>query len=100
MSIVKDLLNFASKFWWVVVRTRIWLTHIENTFMLDHAALVANTIVGYDINFACCIVEEIHERTLKRTTSILFPFLVHRLCVEAGAKIIPNIDSIIGVQKT
>lgn len=49
MLIVKALFNFSSRFWQPVVRTQIWLTHVDNTLMPDHAILIASIINGYDI---------------------------------------------------
>lgn len=76
------------------------VTHVDNTLMTDYAVLFATIIVGYDIDFTHCIVEEMHECTLRRSTSILFPCLVHQLCIEAGTKTMPNMDTMIEVHRT
>lgn len=50
MPIIKDSLNFDNRFWWAVVYTRIWKTHIDNTLMLSCTVLTSSIIAGYDIN--------------------------------------------------
>lgn len=62
--------------------------------------MVSSIIAGYDIDFTHCIMEEIHERALMRSRSILFPYLIQRLCMEMRVEIFPNIDMIINVQRT
>lgn len=59
--------------------------------------LVASIIVGYDLDFAHCIEEEIHKNVLKWSTSILFSCLIYRLCTEVGPGILPYMDMIIEV---
>lgn len=83
---MKASLSFANKIWWAVVRSRIWPTQVDNTLALDHTVLIASIIATYDIVFAHCIVEKIHERALKRSTSFLFPCLIHKLYIEAGQR--------------
>lgn len=78
----------------------IQLTQADNTLTLNHVVLVTNIIICYDIDFSQCIEKEIHEQEGKRSTSISFPCLIHRLCVNIGSEILPNMDMVIEVQRT
>lgn len=98
--IIKASLNFASKFWWVVVCICIWPNHMDNILMPYQLVLISSIIAGYNINFIHYIVEKIHERALRRLASIPFPCLVYLLCIDAGAEIIPNVLLMIDVHRT
>lgn len=50
-------LSFTSKFWWVMVRSRIQPMHADNTLTLDCMILVASILVGYNINWARLIAK-------------------------------------------
>ncbi|KAM3217714.1 putative protein isoform X1 [Capsicum annuum] len=91
-TITKASLNFAAKFWWAIVRSRLGSTSGDNRLTPDRAVLVASIMAGYNINIPRYIVEEIRERALQVTTSIPFPCLVYRLCRESGVPVLPEID--------
>lgn len=82
-----------------MVCTRILSAYIDNTLTTGSIVLVISIIVSYDIDFARCIAEEIPECTLRRSTLIPFPCLVHGLC-NWGADIMLNVDVLIDVHKT
>ncbi|KAF3653244.1 hypothetical protein FXO37_17083 [Capsicum annuum] len=63
VDIKKSTLHFALKFWWSIVRPNLCSTTMDNALSLDLAVLVAKIIVGYDIDFAWRIHDEIHERS-------------------------------------
>lgn len=87
-------------FWWAVVRSRIWLTLANNTLTLKHAVVVTGILASYEIDWASLIVENIHEATLKRSTYIPFPCLIHRLYLESRVKSLHQLDSLVEVQRT
>lgn len=49
--IKKAMLNIATKFWWVVVRSLLCPTMADNHLSLDCTVLVASIMAGYDIDF-------------------------------------------------
>lgn len=98
MPIVKASLSFAGKYLWAVIHTRIQLTQADNTLTPDRTVLVTD-IASHDIDFAHCIVAEMHKCALKRSTSIPFSCLIDKLCIEVGAEILPNVTMIIEVQR-
>lgn len=49
---------------------------VNNVLTLDRVKLMASLIVGYDIDFAQYIQDEIHERDFREITSIPFPYLI------------------------
>lgn len=55
----------------------------------DRVALIINLIVSYDIDFALCIQDKIHERAFCKFTTLLIPYLVQILCDDAGVSSIP-----------
>lgn len=77
--IKKVSLSFMTKFWWAIVRFCIWSTQADNTLTQIRVMLVASIMVGYDIDFTHCIVAEIHKRAFRRSTTTLFPYLIHML---------------------
>lgn len=98
--IMKASLSFTGKFWWAVVRSWIWPTLVDNTLTPNHDVLVASILVGYNIDWANLIVEQILEMAMKRSTCIPFPCLIYRLCIESGVEILHHLVSLIEVQET
>lgn len=80
-SRVKASLSFNGMFWWAMVKLQILPTHNENTLTTDYVVLVTSILASYDIDQARLIVEQIHETTLMRSTSIHFSFLIQHLCI-------------------
>lgn len=76
------LLNFPAMLWWTVVRSRIRLTLADNTLMAKCALLVVSILAHYDIDWARLIAEQIHEATLKRSSSVPSLCLIYRLHLE------------------
>lgn len=83
-----------------MVRSRILPTLADNIMMPDRVILVTNILVSYEIYLANLNMEQIHEATIKGSTSILFPCLIYRLCVESKVAILHYLDSLIEVQRT
>lgn len=98
-SIVKVSLSFTNKFWWAIVRSLIQLTHTDNIVTPDHAVLVASILGRYDIDWTHLIVEQIHEASLKNSTSIFFPCLICHLCIAEAVEINHHLDTLIEVQR-
>lgn len=51
------LLNFTTKFWWAIVHSSIQLMLADNILIPLCAVLVANILVGNDIDWAHLIAE-------------------------------------------
>lgn len=92
MDIKKSTLYFVGKFWLYIVQHRLYPTIADNTLTLDRAILVSRILVGYYINFAQWMQDDIHERDFLKITSILFPCLIQRLCDVARVPVLPEID--------
>lgn len=65
---------------------------MDNVIILKRALLLANILVGYEINRVHIMAEQIHDSTLWMNTSFSFPILIHSLCIEAGVRISLYID--------
>ncbi|MCD7448188.1 hypothetical protein HAX54_039144 [Datura stramonium] len=90
--IVKSTLAFATKFWWEVVRLRLFPTGGDNTLAEDRAILVASLVLGFPFNMGDIITEDMNYRVVKLSTSLPFPCLITRLCREAHVPILVGID--------
>lgn len=84
MNIKKATLNFAPKFWWMVISYRLCPTAAKNLMTWDGAALITSLVAGYDIDFATIIRYQLHEQAFAEPTILPFPCLVQQLCDEAG----------------
>uniref|UniRef100_M1DAY4 Integrase core domain containing protein n=1 Tax=Solanum tuberosum TaxID=4113 RepID=M1DAY4_SOLTU len=72
LGIRKATLNFAAKFFWLLVRNRVSPTKADNQLTWDRAVIVAALVAGVEIDFARMLLEDIHERAFK--TSTTYPF--------------------------
>lgn len=67
---------FTLKFLWLLVRYRLCLTVANNLLAWDSATLIACMAVGYDIDFMAIFKYEMHIRTFRKMTTLLFLCLV------------------------
>ncbi|KAG5599289.1 hypothetical protein H5410_030659 [Solanum commersonii] len=49
--------------------------------------MVAAWVAGVEIDFACMLLAEIHERAFKTSTIYPFPCLIFQLCRDSGVSI-------------
>ncbi|KAG5615474.1 hypothetical protein H5410_015298 [Solanum commersonii] len=87
LGIRKATLNFAAKFFWLLVRNRVSLTKADNQLTWDKAVMVAALVAGVEIDFARMLLEEIHKRAFKTSTTYPFPCLIFQLCRDFGVPI-------------
>lgn len=59
--IKKETLNFAAKFWWLIVRYHLCLIPADNLLAWDRTTVITSMAAGYDIDFLAIIRYEIHE---------------------------------------
>ncbi|MCD9638040.1 hypothetical protein HAX54_021706 [Datura stramonium] len=90
--IVKSTLTFVAKFWWAVVRLRLFPTGGDNTSVEDKAVLVASLVLVFPLNMEEIITQDMNFRAVKLSTSFPFPCLITRLCREAHVPIFAGID--------
>lgn len=88
------------KIWWLIVRYRLSLTMADNHLTLDHVVMVASIMAIYNIDFARCIIAEIHEREFWHTMIIPFPYLIYRICRDSEILIILGANQLIEVSRT
>lgn len=94
-AIIKGSLSFPARFWWAVVRFRIWPTLADNTLTPKQTVLVSSILDGYNIEWARLIVEHIHESVLQRATLIPFLVLIYKLCIDSKVEILHHQDQLV-----
>lgn len=67
-------MNFMAKELWTLVRHRLCPINRDNVLSLDHAALVAGIMAGYDIDMAKLIAREIYNQEV--STDIVLAFII------------------------
>uniref|UniRef100_M1DWG7 Integrase core domain containing protein n=1 Tax=Solanum tuberosum TaxID=4113 RepID=M1DWG7_SOLTU len=87
VSIKKATLTFVAKFFWLLVGNQISSTKAYNALTCDRAVMVAALVAGFEINFACMLIAEIHERVFKASTTYPFPCLIFQLCRDSEVPI-------------
>uniref|UniRef100_M1DAM0 Integrase core domain containing protein n=1 Tax=Solanum tuberosum TaxID=4113 RepID=M1DAM0_SOLTU len=87
LGIRKATLNFAAKFFWLLVHNRVSPTKTDNQLTWDRAVMVAILVAGVEIDFACMLLAEIHERPFKTSTTYPFLCLIFQLCRDSGVPI-------------
>ncbi|KAG5595736.1 hypothetical protein H5410_036968 [Solanum commersonii] len=80
LGIRKATLNFVAKFFWLLVRNRVSPTKTDNQLTWDRVITVVALVAGVEIDFACMLLIEIHERAFKTSTTYPFPCLIFQLC--------------------
>uniref|UniRef100_M1DKC2 Integrase core domain containing protein n=1 Tax=Solanum tuberosum TaxID=4113 RepID=M1DKC2_SOLTU len=79
LGIRKATLNFAAKFFWLLVRNRVSPTKADNQLTWDRAVMVTALVAGVEIDFSRMLLAEIHERAFKTSTTYPFPCLIFQL---------------------
>ncbi|KAG5599363.1 hypothetical protein H5410_030733, partial [Solanum commersonii] len=87
LGIRKATLNFVAKFFWLLVHNRVSPTKANNQLTWDIAFMVAALVAGLELDFAHMLLAEIHERTIKTSTTYPFPCLIFQLCRDSGVPI-------------
>uniref|UniRef100_M1DW71 Integrase core domain containing protein n=1 Tax=Solanum tuberosum TaxID=4113 RepID=M1DW71_SOLTU len=75
LGIRKATLSFSMKFFLLLVRNRLSQTQADNVVTWDQVLMIATILAGLEIDFARILIEEIHEKAFKTTTTLPFPFL-------------------------
>lgn len=65
---------------------------MDNVIALERAILLARVLARYDIDWAHVIAEQIHKSALWRNTSMPFPILIHKLCMETEVRFSLQLD--------
>uniref|UniRef100_M1E0N2 Integrase core domain containing protein n=1 Tax=Solanum tuberosum TaxID=4113 RepID=M1E0N2_SOLTU len=76
LGIQKATLNFAAKFFWLLVRNMVSPTKVDNQLTWDRVVMVAALVAGVQIDFTRMLLAEIHERAFKTSTTYPFPCLI------------------------
>uniref|UniRef100_M1DXE6 Integrase core domain containing protein n=1 Tax=Solanum tuberosum TaxID=4113 RepID=M1DXE6_SOLTU len=84
VGIKKATLTFVAKFFWLLVRNRVFPTQADNVLTWDRSVMVATLVVGLEVDFAHMLIAEIHEKAFKSTTTLPFPCLIFQLCRDVG----------------
>uniref|UniRef100_M1DIM6 Integrase core domain containing protein n=1 Tax=Solanum tuberosum TaxID=4113 RepID=M1DIM6_SOLTU len=87
LGIWKTTLNLVAKFFGLLVRNRVSPTKADNALTWDRAVMVAALVAGFDIDFVCMLLAEIHERTFRSTTTLPFSCMNFQLCRDGGVSI-------------
>ncbi|KAG5594966.1 hypothetical protein H5410_036198 [Solanum commersonii] len=87
LGILKATLNFVAKFFCLLVRNIVSPTKADNQLPWDRAVMVAALVAGVEIDVACMLLAEIHERAFKTSTTYPFPCLIFHLCRDSGVPI-------------
>lgn len=82
------------------MRSRIYPTFADNNLIIEYTVLVASISVGYEIDLACLIVEQIHKATLKSSPSIPVPCLIYYLYLESRVESLYLLDLLIEAECT
>jgi len=87
LSIKKASLTLVAKFFQLLVRNRVSPTKADNALTLDRSMMVVAFIARFEINFARMLLDEIHERAFRSTTTLPFPCMIFQLCRDDGVPI-------------
>ncbi|WMV50329.1 hypothetical protein MTR67_043714 [Solanum verrucosum] len=68
-------------------RIGIVLSGVDNVVTWDRAVMIAAIMAGLELDFSCILIAEIHERAIRTTTTLPFPFLIFYLCRKASVTI-------------
>lgn len=55
--------------------------------MWDRLVMFEALITGFEVDFFCMLIAEIHERAFRTTTTLSFPCLIFLLCRDVGLTI-------------
>lgn len=83
----KANLNFAAKFFWLLVLHRLSPTVADNVLTYNRAELVVALVEGLSIDFAKILIIVIHERDFKSSATFPFACLIFHLCRDVGVPI-------------
>ncbi|KAG5572012.1 hypothetical protein H5410_061778 [Solanum commersonii] len=87
LGIRKATLTFVAKFFWLLVRNRVYAGQSDNQVRVGRAVMVAALVAGVEIDFARMLLAEIHERAVRTSTTYPFPCLIFHLCRDFGVSI-------------
>uniref|UniRef100_M1DV82 Putative plant transposon protein domain-containing protein n=1 Tax=Solanum tuberosum TaxID=4113 RepID=M1DV82_SOLTU len=98
LVIKKATLSFTAKFFWLLVQNRLSPTQVDNVVTWDRTVMIAVILSHLEVDFACILIAEIHERVFKATTTLPFPYLIFQLCRDASVPIL-HCDRLLVVTK-
>lgn len=75
----KETLTFAAKFYWLLIRYRLFLMALDNVLSWEGSDLIDSMMVGYDIDFAAILRHEIHDRVFSEVMNLPLPCLIQIL---------------------
>ena len=79
-AIKKANLTFTVKFLLLIVCHFLSPTTADNIVTWDRAVLMTAMIAGFEVDFAWFLLEVMHERDFKVTTTYPFPCMIFSLC--------------------
>ena len=82
--IKKANLTFAAKFIWILVRHFLSPNTADNILTWDRAVLVGAMVAGFEVDFLRLLLEVIHERVFKTSTTYHFLCMIFELCRSDG----------------
>ena len=85
--IKKANFTFSTKFIWLLVRHCLSRTTADNTLTLGRAVLVAAMVAGFEVDFLRMLLEVIHERDFKTSSTYPFPCIIFEFYMSAGVTI-------------
>ncbi|KAG5611704.1 hypothetical protein H5410_022985 [Solanum commersonii] len=88
LGILKATLNFVAKFFWLLVRNRVSPTKADNQLIWERVIMVPTLVAGVEIDFACMLLVEIHERAFKTSTTYPFPWTLDISLIRDEANVV------------
>ncbi|KAF3634236.1 hypothetical protein FXO38_25235 [Capsicum annuum] len=73
---------------------------LNNMLTWKRAALVANLMPGYDVDFAFILRYDLHDKAFGELTNILFLCKIQRLCDRVGVPEIPGVEKSVATTTT
>ena len=70
-------LNFVAKFFWLIVCNKVSTMQADNILTWDRAVLVAPMVASFKFDFLRLLLEVIHERNFKDSTTYLLPCMIY-----------------------
>uniref|UniRef100_M1DKM7 Integrase core domain containing protein n=1 Tax=Solanum tuberosum TaxID=4113 RepID=M1DKM7_SOLTU len=95
LGIWKTTLNLVATFFGLLVRNRVSPTKDDNALTWDRAVMVAALVAGFEIDFVCMLLAEIHERTFRSTTTLPFSCMNFQLCRDGEDNLQADLDAIL-----
>lgn len=73
------MLNFVAKLFWLLDQNKVSPTKDNKILKWDRAFMVKELLVGLEIDFVRMMLEEIHKRVFKSSTTYPFHCLIFQM---------------------